>query len=470
MDKYRKLFSNTIIFAIGTFSSKLLSFLLIPYYTRVLENDQLGNGDLIVQTANLIIPVVSIGISNAIIRYGLDQGISKRSVFTGGITAVLAGYLLFLACSPLMSHLPLNEEVKTRIYLIYFYVLASCLRSLCAQFIRVKQFLKLYAFDGILSTATVIVFNILFLSVFKMGVTGYVLATVCSDLLSAAFLFYIAGLRRYISFAKMEWWVLGAMLRYAIPLIPANIFWWVTNVSDHYLVTEMVGAEINGLYVIAYKIPMMVTLVSGFFTDAWQMSAIIEDGRGRDRFYTTVFRAYQALIFTAASGLILMAKPLMHILTDPKFYDAWKFVPFLVISSVFSCFVTFLGSVYMVEKKSMLTLLTTAAGAVSNVLLNLLLIPKFGANGAAFATFFSYFFVFMLRIIDTRRFIAIRWNPLKLFLNLAFLIAQSWILLNVQEFPKWVWWEILLCVFVILLNLRQLLLNAQRFLGRGRAR
>ncbi|HIX66213.1 MAG TPA: polysaccharide biosynthesis protein, partial [Candidatus Anaerotruncus excrementipullorum] len=70
MDKYKRLLSNTLIFAIGTFSSKVLVFLLVPFYTNLLTKGEMGTADLIVQTANLIIPIVSIGMSNAIIRYG----------------------------------------------------------------------------------------------------------------------------------------------------------------------------------------------------------------------------------------------------------------------------------------------------------------------------------------------------------------------------------------------------------------
>lgn len=475
MDKYKKLMSNTLIFAIGTFSSKLLSFFMTPYYTRVLEQSEFGNGDLIIQAANLLIPIASIGISNAVIRYGLDKNFSKSHVFTGGVCSVFGGYMIFLFFSPLLNRIPFNEEIQNNFYLIYIYILTSCLRALCAQFVRAKQFVKLYAFDGILATATVILFNVIFLSIFKMGTTGFVLATICSDFLSACFLFSMAGLRRYINFVHMDWGVLGAMLRFSIPMIPASIFWWITNVSDRYMLTMLlaeggVGAAVNGLYIVAYKIPNMISLMSGFFTDAWQMSAIIENGPGREKFYTKVFSAYVALMFTSASGLILFAKLITRVLAAKGYYEAWKFVPLLVVSAVFSCLVTFLGSIYMVERKSFLTLLTTVVGAAINIGLNLLLIPKYSANGAAFATFLSYFVVFLLRIIDTHRFVRIRWKPFKILLNLLILLAQTWILLTVPEPGKWILYESLLCLLMILLNLKQLFISLQQFLRRPKPR
>ena len=71
LDKYKKLLSNTLIFAIGMFSSKLLTFFMVPFYTNVLTENELGTAGLVVQAANLLIPVVSCGVANSIIRYGL---------------------------------------------------------------------------------------------------------------------------------------------------------------------------------------------------------------------------------------------------------------------------------------------------------------------------------------------------------------------------------------------------------------
>lgn len=91
---------------------------------------------------------------------------------------------------------------------------------------------------------------------------------------------------------------------------------------------------------------------------------------------------------------------------------------------------TFLGSVYMVEKKSMLNFITTGIGAVINVVLNFLFIPIFGVNGAAFATFLSYFVVFVLRVIDTRRFIPMHFHPMRLTFNTLVLLAQAFIMIH----------------------------------------
>lgn len=461
MDKYKKLISNTVVFAVGSFSSKLLGFIMLPFFTAILLPEQFNSADLIVQTANLIIPIASAGMGNALIRFGLDKTFNKASVFTNGILAVTVGYGLFLLLYPLLRMLP---QIESHTYLIYFFVLTSCMRSLCTNFARARELVRLYAFDGVLSTITFVLFNLLFLLVFKMGVTGYVMATICSDFMSALFIFAVAGLGKYVRFSKLDSNLMGSMLRYALPLIPTTVFWWITNVSDRYLVAYMVGPAVNGLYGISYRIPNMINVLSGFFTDAWQMSAITADKQGREKFFTNVFSAYQALIFTAASGLLMLCRPITSILASEAYYDAWRYIPFLVVATSFSCFVSFLGSIYMLKKKSVLTLVTTMAGAILNIILNLILIPFFGANGAAFSTFISFFTVFMLRVIDTRRFVRFQWSPAKMICNLALLLGQCALLLNFEE--NWLPAQMVMFFLVLLLNLKLVLKNIRRMLAR----
>lgn len=472
MDKYKRLISNTFIFAIGTFSSKLLVFLLMPLYTRVLNNSQYGVVDLLMQTGNLLLPLVSVGINNAIIRFGLDKSSDNKEVFTGGLATLLVGFGLFIVAYPLLKMglaLSGSQLIVDNISLIYIFVIMSTTRSLFSNFVRSQQKVRLFAIDGVLSTGYTIGFNVLFLVIFKWGITGYMLAIVCADGLSSLFLFFTARLYTYIRIPKLRWATLKPMLAYCIPMIPTTIFWWITNVSDRYIVTAMKGEAANGLYAVSYKIPTAIILVSGIFIDAWQMSAISEgQSNTRARFFTKVFASYQSLIFVAGSALILLTKIVTRVLVSDSFYASWQYVPFLIMATSFSCLVTFCGSVYMVEKKSMLLLTTTLAGAVINIILNFTLIPLIGVNGAAFATFISYALVFFLRAVNTRHYIPVNWNTPRLTLNTVIMLAQCFILIASPKY--WIIYESVLFILMVIINLQGLLSTLNRLLGRKNKR
>lgn len=455
MNKYKKLISNTIIFGIGTFGSKILVFLLMPLYTRVLTSSDYGIVDLIIQTSNLLIPIVSLGIANGVIRFGLDKSIRKGEVFSVGLTVILGGFIIFLVFMPIVSKI---TYISGKTVLIYLFVLMSILRTLCSQFVRAKEYVRLYAFDGLLSTFTTIVFNVLLLVVFKLGITGYVLAIVLSDFLSTVFLFTSAKLKRYVHVKFINKDLAKSMIKYSLPLIPSTIFWWMTNVSNRFIVAHVLGNEANGLFAVSYKIPTIIVLISNIFMDAWQMSAVTEeDKKSRAKFFTKVFNVYQSILFLSASFIILFSKFITKILVSESFYLSWKYIPLLVMATTFSCLVTFLGSVYMVEKKSYLTLSTTVVGAITNVVFTFLLINKFGVNGAAFATFISYFTVFLIRANNTRNFITIKWNVPKLFMNTIIVLCQS--IIMIFEIKYWVIYEIILVSLMTFINSGLILRN-----------
>ena len=219
-----------------------------------------------------------------------------------------------------------------------------------------------------------------------------------------------------------------------------------------------------GLYVAAYKVPNLIVLVSGIFMDAWQMSAVTET-KGRNRFFTRVFTAYYALMFMAASGVILFSKVITHILVADDYYVSWQYIPLLVVATVFTCLVNFLGSVYMMEKKSMHSLLTAIVGAGVNVGLNFLLIPVWGVNGSVVAMLVSYFVVFLIRMADTKRYVRIRVSIFRMSVNTALLLVQA--LIMIFEFPLWILWEILLTALMLVLNAKEILESVMKILHRG---
>ena len=109
MDKYKKLATNTIIFAIGTFSSKVLSFLLMPFVTRMMGTGDYGAADLVQQTVNVLIPIVALQINSAALRFALDKAADKRDVFTVGIRTTVKGFAVFLLFAYPISLIVVND-------------------------------------------------------------------------------------------------------------------------------------------------------------------------------------------------------------------------------------------------------------------------------------------------------------------------------------------------------------------------
>ena len=125
--KYTTLVSNTLLFAISNFSSKLLSFFIRPYLSYALDSpDVMGVSSLLQQATNLLIPVVSLGVADAVNRFGLDKSINKDSVFVNGAATIGLGFVVLLLAMPLVRLIPNAAEYLGFLYLC---VLASCLHD-----------------------------------------------------------------------------------------------------------------------------------------------------------------------------------------------------------------------------------------------------------------------------------------------------------------------------------------------------
>lgn len=474
MDKYKKLASNTIIFAIGTFSSKVLSFLLMPFVTRMMTSGDYGSADLVQQTVNVLIPIVTLQVNSAALRFSLDKAKNKSDVFTVGVRTTLAGFVVFLFLAYPISLIEINDfKLGDYIILVYVFVLVSGMRQLCQQFVRGSGHVKLFAVDGIIATATTLLFTFLFLGVFKWGVTGYIVAIIASDACSIIFYTITAKLYRCLSPRLFEKGITGQMLKYCVPLIPTVILWWIINVSDRYMITYFIGSSENGLYTAASKIPNFVVLFAQIFIDAWQLSAVDEyESESRGEFFTKVFRVYSGGVFAVASALILFCQLLTKILVAPSYYESWNYVPILIIATTYSCIVNFLASVYMAEKKSLMSLVTAMTGTVTNIVLNLILIPKLGATGAAIATVTAFVVVFITRAINTRKYIKINFKLPLMIIETVLLVVQTFLMLYFKEGVLLYVAESVLLAVMLLLNIKPITELAKliftKFLRRGK--
>jgi O-antigen/teichoic acid export membrane protein len=435
MDKYKTLASNTMLISIGTLGSKLIVFFMVRFYTEFMKPSDYGTADLIIQTANLLLPLISFGITDGVFRFVMDHKRARKNIFTVGVWVITAGSLLFLAIVPLLR---LSGTIGDYWILIVVFTMASCYHSLCAQFVRARGNTALYAGQGLLNTVLVVGLNVWFLAFLDLGITGYVLSVAAADIACTLFLIAKEKLWRELT-SRPRRATFRQLLRYSIPLMPTSIFWWITSVSDRYMVTGFIGSDANGIYTVAYKIPTILIIVAGVFIEAWQFSAVDEadkDDAEHLRFFSNVWDSFQSLMFLTCGVMIALSQLEIMILSEASYFQAWKYVPLLSMAMIFSSFVTFMGSVYMVKMKSGLSFWTSMAGALLNIGLNLVLIPSpLGVQGAALATFASYFVVFLLRTISTRKLMPFDLHMKRLVVSTLILGAETAAV--VTQMPYW---------------------------------
>ena len=428
MSKTEKLGKNFALLTVGSFGSKILTFLLVPLYTSVLSTAEYGVVDIINTTVSLVYPLAILVISEAVIRFCLDSESDLNQVWTISMVITFLGCCLMLLLSPIV----LLTSFRKYYVLFILHAVAMSFESTISQFVKGLNNVRQYAIGGVLSTTIIIFCNILFLLLFRWGLTGYIVALFLGRLLCTCYYVFSLKLWKFfISIRKIDIGLVKKMLCYSIPMIPNSISWWISNSSDKYIVQYFCGIAVNGIYAVAYKIPSLLTTASTLFISAWQISAFEEfDSEKSKKFFNTVTNEFVRLNFVVASGLVFMTRPLARVLFANEFYDAWRFTPVLILAYVFSTISSFFGTVYTAAKRTKMLFYSTTVAAITNIILDILMTPKMGAMGAAIATAISYLIICVMRIVDSRKImkLSIEWK--KIVPTMALVILQIFIMTN----------------------------------------
>lgn len=395
---------NTLQFALGNFGSKLLQIILVPFYTRFMTDAQYGTVDLLQAVVSLLLPVASLTIYESVFRYAMEKEYDKTAVLSVGvvITAVSA-VVLCLGGSVLSFVGP-----ATYIWLVVANTITNSLRTLLSQYTRAVGRMGLFSLDNVLMTGMVLVLNIGFIALLGMGITGYMLGYTLANLFSAVFLVVCLGKQCHVRLRSIRKGLVKEMLLFSMPLIPNSICWWVSSFLDRVMIVSMVSTAANGLYAAAHKIPSLLSVVMTIFFQAWQVSAN-EEFKKKDiaQFYSKIFDQMSACIFVLASVLIMLSRPINSVFLGADYYDAWQYMPPLVLSTSFFSFAQFLGSVYTANKKTKMAFVTNAIAVVVSVTLNAVLIPLMGVLGACMANATSYLVLWLVRVFDTHKIVPI---------------------------------------------------------------
>lgn len=398
-DKYSKLLGNSLIFAVANIGSKMIQFFLVPIYTYALSKASYGTVDLIMTTVNMLTPIFSLSIFDAVFRFTMDKESDKGLIFSAGFIVTIIGSIIVLAITPVFSFF----RIPFALYFSILLILALFL-SLIQNFAKSLGYVKSFAFAGIINALATLIFSVLFLITLNLGIRGYIYSLVLGSFLSLVYLLLVTRFWKYFSFSKRIFYEIPKLLSYSIPLIPNAFSWWFTNDANRFFILFFVGVSGNGLYAVANKIPSLLSVLFSVFSQAWELSAVEEySGEKKNTFYSNVFKY---LCFISALGfclLLLILRYFMRIYTSPSFYLAWELVPFLLLAAIYSNLSAFVGTIFLAAKRTGVLFSTTILGMIFNLVLNLALIPIFGVNGAGIGSSLGFFAVLLLRLVQCER-------------------------------------------------------------------
>ena len=397
-----------MIYGVGHVAARGVTFLLLPIYTNLFSLSEYGIISLI---------FTFLGFMNVILHYGLDASLLKHYVpanneerklilsniyvsFVITTTAIVTLLVLFRhQVSDLFfgSDLP---QISLLVAGILFFDVLWTIHTLILRAEGKPVFFTLVNFFNVLSSLGL---NLLLVLYFQMGIFGVLLSNlITSGLIFIATLPIIINRISFSNLSLKRW---KKLMNFGLPFLPAGIFSMTLELSDRYILRYLTDLETVGLYNAGYKLGMLLMLVVMGFNMAWQPFFLKKEKSEKDYIaqITTLITATLGLLWIL---LIIWVEDIVRFqiagfsFFGSQYWSSTQIVPIIALAYIFhAAYLLQIPGVYLMEKSSWVAWIR-GLGAITNIVLNFLLIPSLGIIGAATATCLSFIlmavFIFMV--------------------------------------------------------------------------
>lgn len=387
-------------YAIGNMLLKASGLLLAPLYlnTTLLSQEEFGYFVTLEATAHLAIPLFGLGIATALLKFMVDPDLEDLHTdvpFTAFLLTLVSsavGFAIFWFVAPWGSTLLFGDAGSAHILrLLGLYVVAKALGYVPLNYIRTRERVVLYVVASVVETIVLIGAVYYFLAVRQEGLEGLIKAFVTASGFGTIVL--LGWMLTHVRW-RVHPVLLQRMIRFGLPLVIGGIALPFLHTGDRYLLEWLATTEEVAVYGWAAKLSGVVNM---FVVQSFQLAFSVlglkslADPQEGARIHRRVFRHYTIWAGWIVIGVILVSYDLTALLSTNDAY--LKAIPIALPLSlgflVYGYFVLGLNVIYA-SGKTHLSAAAVTTSVVTNIALNLVLIPRWGGLGAAVATFIAY--------------------------------------------------------------------------------
>lgn len=432
MNRFKYLIKNTAIFGISQFTSKVMVFLLLPLYTSYMTTQEYGSADLVISTINLVLPIFTMQIIDAVMRFSMEKKNRAKECLVIGCIVITIGFCVLLLGLPLFRYFHIFNEYLELFYLLY---LLNALYSMFSYYARALEKIGLVGIAGVANTLIVVGANCILLIVMRKGVEGYLVSYILGYIVGMVVL--LIALRKELPHfkAKINFPLAKEMISYSFPLVPNSMSWWGVTSANKYIINANLSSQILGLYSVALKVPTIINTIQSIIAEALVLSVYKEyDSKSReDEYFSLLYNIYQYTLVIITGGIILGSKMCSKFMFAKEFYDAWVFVPLLCVPSIWGALSGYLGTFYAASKKNNGIFYSTALGGIVTIFFSVATVKKYGIFAIIIGNVISYFVIWLYRWIDVKKYVTIKTNVFRDFFSWGILIVQAWCVMKIHN-------------------------------------
>ena len=400
-----KLFRSTFVYTLSTLLNSAMPFFILPILTRHLTTSEYGVISMFNATVGITLPIISLGTSAAVQRKIIsnDKNSNQEYVFTALVIIVFSTLItLFLT---FIFRKPLSVVLGIPYIVLYYTIIMSISSSfvnITSAILQVQNKIKIYVLYQNLSTFLNLSLSLYSIVVLKIGAMGRIYAIVYSKLIFALIGFYIVHKSVGYKFVLNRLFFKDIILLYGLPLIPVGIKSTILTYTDRIFITNMMSISETGIYSVGNQFALPILLFTSSFNTAyvpWLFKKLEHDKR-EDRKKIVKF-TYVYFILVMILGLVwpILSIPILTFFVDSNYQKASIYIFWLSLAYAFTGMQLMIVNYIYYYKKIRIYSFATIVIIFSNIVLNYILISKFGSVGAAQATMIADFISFLLTLV-----------------------------------------------------------------------
>jgi O-antigen/teichoic acid export membrane protein len=419
LQQLKNLTRDSAIYGVGHIASRLLTFLLLPYYSFHLSPAEYGEMTLYFLFVGLAQAFFFYGLDIAYLRYfSLAKDPAQKAVVNGSTlmtTAATTGLLslVLILAAPVIGRLVIHEPAVPS--------LVPAMVRLCAgilffdtistfPFMFLRGTLRPYHFTAVklLNVVVNVGLNVWFVGRLDLSIPGVMWANFIASAVTTVVL--LPSMLRETVF-KWDKGLIQDMVRFGIPNIPTYLFVMVIELADRKIIELYRGAAESGLYSAGYKLGMFMAVVTGAFRFAWQPFFLSHaEQEDAPRLFARVLTYYLLVTFALFLALTYFIDPIIKTqwpgigyILSPRYWPGLMVFPIILLAHIFDgVYANLMVGVYLKKLTSRLPIVTGAA-ALFTIVFNILLIPAYGMMAAAWITLIAFFMEAALLWLVVRR-------------------------------------------------------------------
>ena len=409
--------------SIGTYTivnilDKAVPFLMLPVLTRYLSPNDFGMIAMFLVFISFLFPFVGLNIHGAVTRQYIDrEKIDIAAYITNALyilaaTSILLYGILFLFEDMIETYFHIGQEWFFTIITI---TISMVISETILSIYNIGHKPIHYGIYRILRTVTTYSFIIVLVMLFSEGWEGRVLGQLYGEVILAIIGLFILFKANLIHFSFNISYIKNALL-FGIPLIPHAFGAVIISMSDRLLITNLVGLDATGVYVVAIQIGVIVSVIIGSIKQAWTPHFFdkIKNNTIQSKKEIVKYTYFIILIFLILTTLFsFLIQPIIPYLVDEKFVNSKDYIFWIVMGIALQGIYHLLAGYMFYLNKTYILMILTFIVSILNIFFSYYLIQINGPVGAAQGTFYSYLIITIITWYKSNEIFPMSWNIFK---------------------------------------------------------